>query len=258
MSYTIALAGKGGTGKTTMAGLLIRYLVEKGLKPVLAVDADANANLNEVLGIPARQTIGDAREEMKKGGLPGMTKDIFMEMRIQESLVESEGFDLIIMGRPEGQGCYCAANTLLSQFIEKLSQNYPFLVVDNEAGMEHISRLTTREIDVLLIVSDSSRRGIQAAVRIGDLTRELGLRIEKRLVIINRAEQEDLPELKAWKALLQERGLTLLGVIPKDEMIYEFDKEGKPTSILPKNSVARAEAFKLFDLVFKPLAEEKN
>ena len=125
MSYTIALAGKGGTGKTTVAGLLIRYMVEKGKKPVLAVDADANANLNEVLGVEARQTIGDAREEMKKGGLPGMTKDIFMEMRIQESLVESEGFDLIIMGRPEGQGCYCAANTLLSQFIEKLSENYP-------------------------------------------------------------------------------------------------------------------------------------
>jgi CO dehydrogenase maturation factor len=251
MSYTIALAGKGGTGKTTLAGLLIRYMVEKGLKPVLAVDADANANLNEVLGVQTGQTIGDAREEMKKGGLPGMTKDIFMEMRIQESLVEAEGFDLIIMGRPEGQGCYCAANTLLTQFIEKLSQNYPYLVVDNEAGMEHISRLTTREIDVLLIVSDSSRRGLQAAIRIGELTRELGLKIEKRLVIINRAEKEDLPDLKSWETLLQDQGLTLLGVIPKDEMIYEFDKEGKPTSTLPENSTARAGAFHLFDLLFQ-------
>src|SRR4030042_777822 len=250
MSYTIALAGKGGTGKTTMAGLLIRYMVEKDLKPVLAVDADAKANLNEVLGIPAGQTIGNAREEMKKGGLPNMTKDIFMEMRIQESLVESEGFDLIIMGRPEGQGCYCAANTLLTQFIEKLSQNYPYLVVDNEAGMEHISRLTTREIDVLLIVSDSSRRGLQAAVRIGELTRELGLKIEKKLVIINRAETEDLAELKAWEILLQDPGLTLLGVIPTDEMIYAFDKEGKPTSTLPENQTARAAAFMIFFLLF--------
>jgi CO dehydrogenase maturation factor len=250
MSYTIALAGKGGTGKTTVAGLLIRYMVEKGKKPVLAVDADANANLNEVLGVSARQTIGDAREEMKKGGLPGMTKDIFMEMRIQESLVESEGFDLIIMGRPEGQGCYCAANTLLSQFIEKLSQNYPYLVVDNEAGMEHISRLTTREIDVLLVVSDSSRRGIQAAIRIGALTRELGLKIEKNLVIINLAEPKDLTEIKEWGTLLQEQGLTLLGVIPKDELIYEFDKEGKPTSTLPEQSKARSAAFKLFEVLF--------
>jgi CO dehydrogenase maturation factor len=250
MSYTIALAGKGGTGKTTVAGLLIRYMVEKGKKPVLAVDADANANLNEVLGVSARQTIGDAREEMKKGGLPGMTKDIFVEMRIQESLVESEGFDLIIMGRPEGQGCYCAANTLLSQFIEKLSQNYPYLVVDNEAGMEHISRLTTREIDVLLVVSDSSRRGIQAAIRIGALTKELGLKIEKNLVIINLAEPKDLTEIKEWGALLLEQGLTLLGVIPKDELIYEFDKEGKPTSNLPEQSKARAAAFKLFEGLF--------
>jgi len=187
-----------------------------------------------------------------------MTKDIFMEMRIQESLVESEGFDLIIMGRPEGQGCYCAANSLLTQLIEKLSQNYPYLVVDNEAGMEHISRLTTREIDVLLIVSDSSRRGIQAAVRIGELTRELGLKIEKRLVIINRAEEEDLPELKAWENLLQDRELSLLGVVPNDELIYEFDKEGKPFSTLPENSLARAAAVKLFSLLFKPLAKEKN
>jgi CO dehydrogenase maturation factor len=250
MSYTIAMAGKGGTGKTTMAGLLIRYMVEKGRKPVLAVDADANANLNEVLGVAAGQTIGDAREEMKKGGLPNMTKDIFMEMRIQESLVEAEGFDLIIMGRPEGQGCYCAANTLLTQFIEKLSQNYPYLVVDNEAGMEHISRLTTREIDILLIVSDSSRRGLQAAIRIGELTRELGLKIEKSMVIINRAENGDLSEMKKWENLLQEQGLTLLGVVPKDEMIYDFDKEGKPTSILPENSIARTEAYRLFDKLF--------
>jgi CO dehydrogenase maturation factor len=250
MGYTIALAGKGGTGKTTVAGLLIRYMVEKGKKPVLAVDADANANLNEVLGVEAGQTIGDAREEMKKGGLPGMTKDVFMEMRIQESLVEAEGFDLIIMGRPEGQGCYCAANTLLSQFIERLSENYPFLVVDNEAGMEHISRLTTREIDVLLVVSDSSRRGIEAAVRIGALTKELGLKIEKNLVIINQVEKEDLSDIKGWEILLKEQGLTLLGVIPKDDLIYEFDKEGKPTSTLPEQSKARSAAFKLFEDLF--------
>lgn len=250
MSYTIALAGKGGTGKTTMAGLLIRYMIEKGRKPVLAVDADANANLNEVLGVEARQTIGEAREEMKKGGLPGMTKDIFMEMRIQESLVESVGFDLIIMGRPEGQGCYCAANTLLSQFIEQLSENYPYLVVDNEAGMEHISRLTTREIDVLLIVSDSSRRGIQAGLRIEELTRELGLKIEKKFIIINRAEKEDLSENQARETLFKDHGLTLLGVIPKDEMIYDFDRQGKPTSTLPEESSARSTAFKLFEALF--------
>ncbi len=250
MSTIIALAGKGGTGKTTLAGLLIRYMVEKGKKPILAVDADANANLNEVLGVMAGQTLGDAREEMKKGGLPGMTKDIFMEMRIQEALVEAEGFDLIVMGRPEGQGCYCAANTLLTEFVERLSENYPYIVVDNEAGMEHISRLTTRNINVLLLVSDSSRRGLQAAVRIGQLAKELGLKIEKKYVIINQAEKKDLADLEEWGSLLKENGLSLLGIVPKDELIYSFDKEGKPTSKLPEESPALKKAFQFFDRLF--------
>jgi CO dehydrogenase maturation factor len=254
MSFTIALAGKGGTGKTTMAGLLVRFMVERGLKPVLAVDADANANLNEVLGVAVSGTLGDAREEMKKGGLPGMTKDIFMEMRIQEALVEAEGFDLLVMGRPEGQGCYCAANTLLSDFIEKLSGNYPFVVVDNEAGMEHISRLTTRDIKVLLIVSDSSRRGLQAAIRIGELAQELGLKMEKKFVIINQAENQDLADLKEWGSLLEEKGLTLLGVVPKDDLIYNFDKEGKPTFQLPANSPILNTVFPYFEKIFEPNA----
>jgi CO dehydrogenase maturation factor len=253
MSFTIALAGKGGTGKTTMAGLLIRYMVERGLKPVLAVDADANSNLNEVLGVSVSGTLGDAREEMKKGGLPGMTKDVFMEMRIQEALAESEGFDLMVMGRPEGQGCYCAANTLLADFIEKLSKNYPYLVVDNEAGMEHISRLTTRDIQVLLIVSDSSRRGLQAALRIGELAQELGLKMERKCVIINQAENQDLADLKEWGSLLEGQGLELLGIVPKDQMFYDFDKEGKPTYRLPADAPVLKTIFSCFAKIFQPL-----
>ena len=166
MQYTIALAGKGGTGKTTMAGLLIKYLVKHNKTPILAVDADCNSNFNEVLGLEIKDTLGNAREEMKKGVVPGgMTKDIFMEMKLEESLVEAPGFDLIVMGQPEGAGCYCAANTLLAGFMERLAGNYPFIVMDNEAGMEHISRLTTKNVDILLIVTDPSRRGLQAAIR---------------------------------------------------------------------------------------------
>ncbi|MEJ2286570.1 MAG: AAA family ATPase, partial [Desulfobacterales bacterium] len=176
MPYTIALAGKGGTGKTTMAGLLIKYLVSRSKTPVLAVDADCNANLNEVLGLEVKDTLGNAREEMKKGVVPGgMTKDIFMEMKVEESLVEGQGYDLIVMGQPEGAGCYCAANTLLAGFMDRLSVNYPFIVMDNEAGMEHISRLTTKDVDILLIVTDSSRRGLQAAIRIDELARCLNI-----------------------------------------------------------------------------------
>jgi CO dehydrogenase maturation factor len=227
-------------------------MVERGLKPVLAVDADANANLNEVLGVAVSSTLGEAREEMKKGGLPGMTKDIFMEMRIQEALVESNGFDLLVMGRPEGQGCYCAANTLLSDFVEKLSQNYPYVVVDNEAGMEHISRLTTRDIDVLLVVSDSSRRGLQAAIRIGELARELGLKMQRKFVIINQAESQDMADIKEWGGLLKDEGLTLLGVVPKDDLIYKFDREGKPTYQLPPESPILKTVFACFEKIFQP------
>ena len=154
MGYTIALGGKGGTGKTTIAGLLMRYMLKHNMKPILAIDADSNSNLNEVLGVPLEATLSDARETMKTSVPVGMTKDIFMEMKMEESLVESHGFDLIAMGRPEGPGCYCAANNLLSSLIERLMKNYAYLVVDNEAGMEHFSRLTQKDVDLLLLVSD--------------------------------------------------------------------------------------------------------
>ena len=160
MTYSIALAGKGGTGKTTVAGMLIKYLVKNGKGPVLAVDADSNANLNEVLGLEVADTLGNAREEMKKGIVPGgMTKDVFMSMKLEQAVVEDEGYDLVVMGQPEGSGCYCAANTLLTGFLERLTGNYPYVVMDNEAGMEHISRLTTSNVDILLIVADTSRQG---------------------------------------------------------------------------------------------------
>ena len=161
MGYTIALGGKGGTGKTTIAGLLIRYMLKHSMKPILAIDADSNSNLNEVLGVPLEATLSDAREMMKTSVPVGMTKDIFMEMKMEESLVESHGFDLIAMGRPEGPGCYCAANNLLSSLIERLMENYAYLVVDNEAGMEHFSRLTQKDVDLLLLVSDPSAGGLR-------------------------------------------------------------------------------------------------
>ena len=174
MPYSIAMAGKGGTGKTTIAGFLIRYLIQKGKTPILAVDADSNTNLNEVLGVSVEGTLGTAREEMKEGIVQqGMTKQMFMEMKLAESIVEGKGFDLIAMGRPEGSGCYCAANNLLSMYLGKLIDNYPYMIMDNEAGMEHISRLTTNNVDILLIVSDTSLRGIEAAGRINTLVDEL-------------------------------------------------------------------------------------
>jgi len=249
MPYVIAMAGKGGTGKTTIAGFLIKYLVQKGKTPILAVDADSNTNLNEVLGISIKATLGTAREEMKDGVVQqGMTKQMFMEMKLAEAVVEGEGFDLIAMGRPEGAGCYCAANTLLSMYLGKLIDNYSYIVMDNEAGMEHISRLTTNNVDVLLVVSDPSIRGIETAGRINTLVDDLKVRAAKRFLIINQARDGLTDFLQ--EAIIQ-HGLNLAGTMPKDDLLYDFDMNGTPTINLPDDNPALSTAFDIFDKIIE-------
>jgi CO dehydrogenase maturation factor len=247
MPFSIALAGKGGTGKTTIAGFLVKYLVKSGRKPVLAVDADANANLNEVLGLTVEDTLGGAREEMKKGNVPpGMTKDVFMSMKLQQSVVENEGYDLVVMGQPESAGCYCAANTLLTGFLEKLTGNYPYIVIDNEAGMEHISRLTTRNVDILLVVSDTSRRGLQAAIRINALAKNLNIGVGKSFLVVNQIKDELSEDVLA---MIEEAGLTYAGAVPEDRTIYEYDMKGRPTVDLPETSEAVKAVFGIFEKI---------
>lgn len=247
MAFTVALAGKGGTGKTTVAGMLIHYLVNHGKGPVLAVDADANANLNEVLGMTVSDTLGNAREEMKRGVVPnGMTKDIFMEMKLEQAVVEAEGYDLLVMGQPEGAGCYCAANTLLTGFLERMTGNYPFVVIDNEAGMEHISRLTTKDVDVLLLISDTSRRGIQAAGRIHQLAQELRIGVKRSGLVINRSKAAPGPEILD---IISQSGLELLGTIPDDTDVYEYDLKGIPTVRMPKENLAIQAASRIFEMM---------
>jgi CO dehydrogenase maturation factor len=247
MPFSIALAGKGGTGKTTVAGMLIKYLVKMDKTPILAVDADSNANLNEVCGLDVEDTLSNAREEMKKGIVPsGMTKDIFMNMKLQQAVVEDEGFDLVVMGQPEGPGCYCAANTLLTGFLEKLTGNYPYIVMDNEAGMEHISRLTTSNIDVLLIVSDTSRRGLQAAIRINDLAKDLNIGVSKSCLIINQVKDAPSDEVVN---MVKKNGLEIAGTIPEDNDVYEYDLNGRPTIEIPEDNQAVKAAFEIFDKI---------
>lgn len=235
MSFSIAVSGKGGTGKTTFTGMIIRFLLATGRTPVLCVDADANMNLNEILGVQVKNTIGEAREMMKKDVPVGMTKDVWFEYKVQESLTEGRGFDLLAMGRPEGAGCYCAANTLARKSLDLLTGNYRYIVIDNEAGMEHFSRLTTRDVDMLFILSDSSRRGILTAARIRDLIRELNLNIGRELLVVNRVpgelDADILDEIK-------KQNLELAGTIPHDEEIYRYDLAGKPTFDLPETSPA--------------------
>jgi len=247
MSVSIALAGKGGTGKTTVAGMLVKYLVRNGKTPVLAVDADPNSNLNEVLGLEVTDTLGNAREDMKKGKVPaGMTKDVFISMRMEEAIAEQDGYDLVVMGQPEGQGCYCAANTLLTGFLEKLTGNYPYIVIDNEAGMEHISRLTTKNVDTLLIVSDTSRRGLQAAIRIHELSKELNVGVGKSWLVIN--QSKNAPSAEVLK-MLETANLELAGTIPENEAVYEYDLNGHPTVEMPEDNAAVQAAYRIFDKI---------
>lgn len=244
MGRMIAVAGKGGVGKTTLCGLLIQYLCETGKKPVLAVDADANSNLNEVLGVEVEVTLGELREEIERAGVDsrykipsGITKQDYLEMRLGDALAEEEDFDLMVMGRSQGQGCYCFVNGLVQTQIQKLQSHYPYVVVDNEAGMEHISRGLLPAMDTAILVSDCSRRGVQAAGRIAALMEELHLHPGQVGLIVNRA-----PEGRLDPGTLEEikkQNLNLLGVVPHDEMVYQFDCEGKPTVQLPADSPVR-------------------
>ena len=243
MSFTIAVAGKGGVGKTTVSGLLVRYLVEKGLTPVLAVDADSNSNLNEVLGLELEQTLGQAREDMKKGQSQGMTKDLFIQMRVNQCLVESRGFDLIAMGRPEGAGCYCAANNLLTGCMDALASNYNYLVVDNEAGLEHISRVTTQRVDRLLAISDPSRRSLTAAQRVQELAQQMGIVQGPASLILTMVRGEP-PQ--ALLDAAKEMGLDLAGWLPDDEELASWDLSGKPLIELPAENPVVSAAFSIF------------
>jgi CO dehydrogenase maturation factor len=244
MPKIIAFAGKGGVGKTTMAGMLVRYLLqEMEAGPVLAVDGDPNSNLNEILGVQVKATIGEAREEMKKDVPQGMTKDVWFEYKVNQAVVEGQGFDLLVMGRPEGPGCYCAANSLAKKYIDVLRENYAYVVVDNEAGMEHMSRLVTRDIDRLFVVSDATPRGLMTARRIVDLIKELSLNIMAASVIINRVNDGTESGLRA---LAEAQGLPVEGMVRNDEGIWKGDMEGKTIFSMDKRSPAFLDAYGIF------------
>ena len=249
MSFSIAIAGKGGSGKTSMASLIIRYLKGKGLVPVLAVDADGNANLGESLGLAVGKTIGSiiALFNDDKISIPsGLTKGAYLELKLNEAIVESKGLDLISMGRGEGTGCYCYPNTVLKKFIDELKNNYAYLVMDNEAGMEHLSRRTTENIDELFIVSDHSVKGVRTVARIIQLIEELKLVVGRQSVIINRVPQpldshvvQELEQLK----------IKPIATIPLDNEIYQYDLEKKSLLDLPDSSEAVKAVGRLMDSV---------
>ncbi len=250
MAYVIAVAGKGGTGKTSIAGLTVRYLKEKRQKPVLAVDADSNACLHEALGVSVHATIGHLREDslqtIRSGSdrPGGMSTEQLFDYQVQQSLVEATGFDLMVMGRPEGPGCYCAANNIIRKYTDKLSETYSYVVIDNEAGMEHLSRRTTHAVNLLMIISDPTVRGIKTAKRISDLVLELNLEVEKSILMINRIAGDEGPALRE---LAEELGLTVTGIVPQDHVIFRNDLKGKSVLELPSDAPAVKAVFDILD-----------
>ncbi|MBZ2164681.1 MULTISPECIES: AAA family ATPase [Methanobacterium] len=233
----IAVSGKGGTGKTLLSSLLIKALSEKN-KDILAIDADPDSNLPEALGVEVIKTVGDVREELKvdtaKGNIPkDMNKWDILDYKIMESVVETPKFDLLVMGRPEGSGCYCAVNNMLRKIIETLSANYDYIVIDTEAGLEHLSRRTTQNVDTMLVVTDKSKRGILTAQRIGELSNELDINFKKMFLVVNRItpDNKDMIIKKA-----KETGIEIIGTIYEDEEVAEYDIEGTPLVNLPDDS----------------------
>lgn len=241
MSKVIAIAGKGGTGKTTIAGLLIRYLVRNGMRPVLAVDADADTNLPETIGMSAGKslaTIGATREDffVNRDKVPaGMPKEAWLEMQLSQALVESTDVDLIVMGRPEGAGCYCYINNMLRKHLEVLGKNYPYVIIDNEAGLEHLSRRTAQNIDFLLVVSDYSLNGLRAAVRVRELAAEMKLEVGRSALIVNNTPEQVSAQ---FEDAIGATGVEFLGYVPADRLVPEFDISGKPITALSDDSIA--------------------
>ena len=238
MPHTIAVAGKGGVGKTTTCGMLIDYLCKKNKGPVLVVDADANANLNEVLGVETEISLGQIREEIAhaelKGTIPkGMSKADYAEFKFNSALIEEDDFDMIVMGLTQGQGCYCYVNGMLKTQVDKYARNYTYVVMDNEAGLEHVARGTLPHVDTMLLISDCSRRGIQAVARIAEMIGELNLNPGQMGLIVNRAPGGVLDE--GIRAEIEKHGLKLFGVLPHSDAVYRCDCDGEPSAYLPEH-----------------------
>lgn len=247
MSKVIAFAGKGGVGKTTVASLVLRYLANKDKGPVLAVDADPNSNLGETLGLEVPSTIGDIRETYMKDpqGIPsGMDKVNYLELLVEQAIIEKPAFDLIVMGRQEGQGCYCMVNNILNNFTDKLSTQYKYMVVDNEAGMEHLSRRTSGQVDTLFLVTDYALRGLRAVRRINGMLDSLKLTIGNIAIIVTRGPQElSEPFMKE----VDEIGLPIAGIVPDDPKLLDFDMERKSLLELPDDSLSVAAVARIMD-----------
>jgi len=239
----IAMAGKGGTGKTTIASLLIKYLVEQKKGAILAVDADPNANLNEALGFEVHNTISKILFDIKKNRVPtAMTKETYLQLKLHQALVETEYVDLLVMGGPQGPGCYCFPNDLLKRHLAVLDKSYEYMVIDNEAGLEHISRKTIENIDIMLVVADATAKGVRTAGRIYELVKDLNIDMGEAYLIVTK-----ISDPAPLQSEIEATGLKLLGAVPVDPLVVEYDLKGKPMMELPEDSPAVIATRKMFD-----------
>jgi CO dehydrogenase maturation factor len=246
----LAMTGKGGVGKTILSALTIDWLLRQGETPILAVDADSNANLYEALGVDFGATVGGIREDARSQAqsLKGVSKQEFLELRVQEALVEQDGYDLIVMGRPEGRGCYCFANNVLRDVLDRLAQNYRHVVIDSEAGLEHVSRRTLLSVDRLIMVSDCSVRGVHTTGRISALADEVQLEVKERGLIVNRVPDGELPSVVRRE--VEATGLPLLATVPLDSNIAALDAAGSAIAAIPQDSPARMAVEAMLERMF--------
>jgi CO dehydrogenase maturation factor len=239
MAVQIAVAGKGGTGKTSFCAMLIRYLIENKKVPVFAVDADANANLNEALGLKIENdTVSELIAKTKDSdSIPtGMSQETYIEYKLNAALSEGKDVDLLVMGGPDGPGCFCFPNNILRKYLDNLSKGYKYIVMDNEAGLEHISRRTTDDIDFLFVITDNSVRSVRSAARVNDLLKQIKTKVKNTCLILTKATENDVEELTSE---ISKTGLNLAGIIPYDSNIKEYDIKGKALFELPQDSSAQ-------------------
>lgn len=250
MPTRVSFAGKGGTGKSTLSALMVNYLLDRDLKPILAVDADPNTNLNELLGEKVNITLGEIKEELRKSVPDSMARYDYVEMRLHQAIIEANGYDLIVMGQPEGPGCYCAAHSFLAQALEKLMRSYQYLVIDNEAGMEHLSRLNLLEMEHLIIVSDASYRGIITVERIAELIRSLNIKVDHLWMVVNRCP-DNLPRELSDLAheIANRQNLKLLAFLPEDPQVLKFEAQRIPVFQWGKTVIKEA-SYSAFQKLF--------